>query len=242
MNSLKENWLNAINKITLDYFIDEIENQDLLIDDLLIKYNINQNQLLANAEFMKRGMIEIYDGIYRPSDSIFRFGSESKRPRAYPLWFFAAFPDVASWYISDPNKTTNLICKATNKTEDYFEKEYNYVDRKLSFIFIKQLISYYSESTNKLQFECSRKPITMMDPEMQSQDIFYTAQDLFMAGRGQEALEKLNHLIEIFPLAKGYLLRGLVKLELKQLGCVDIQKAIDLGFYQAEEAYDKFCD
>jgi hypothetical protein len=125
-----------------------------IINDCLIPMCVHPAKWVENTVWLEtHGMPEL-QGVKnpRPTPSVLEFKRPMDRPRGYPTWFLAAFPDVASWaskLMADADLGGDA--RAVEMKENLYARYltvypgdlYEAVDGKLSLPFLKNLAEFY---------------------------------------------------------------------------------------------------
>lgn len=128
-----------------------------VIENFLIPDNINAIKFNGNWQFLE----DSHSAETVTTKSVKRFQSIVKRPMGYPIWFFAGYPDVATWFTdlcdveldSDAEKAHELVFGTYN--ESTFEKDF--VDSESRCIkdkHLRTLINHYLTNV-KSKLECA---------------------------------------------------------------------------------------
>jgi len=218
MEQQKESWLSVFNDNTFKEIIGEVENPNDVIILFLLRDRINLEVFKANLLFLEAGMPELYQGDFIPSDSIMQFGSKRRRPSGYPQWFIAAYPDTVKWLGNKIQEDKANLFRITQKDENYFKDDSNFIDEKMTFGVLRNILTNYTNDKNK--FECSNSPKklktvtgsimgdSMLPAHMKAMllindgDIAKNSDDLLTA------IEIYSDAIDLFPTANAYYNRG----------------------------------
>ncbi|MDP2605495.1 MAG: hypothetical protein Q8S00_23380 [Deltaproteobacteria bacterium] len=139
------------------------EQREVIVG-LLIPAGINVIAFMNNTIWLESGgMPQLHgqDGV-TPTLSAREFTHTMDRPRGYPIWFLAAFPDVASW-VSNVVARANLYHeeKASILLEDMHSRlsqlspaELDAASERIGIRHARILVDWYRQTTNK-RLECS---------------------------------------------------------------------------------------
>lgn len=125
-----------------------------VINDCLIPMCIHPAKWVENSVWLETQGSPELQGVRdcKPSPSVLEFTRRMDRPRAYPVWFLAAFPDVASWASNlmadaDLQQDTNAVAIKENLYARYFtvypDDNHEAPDGHLSILFLKNLAEFY---------------------------------------------------------------------------------------------------
>ncbi len=233
MESQKEKWINIFRNSNYSDLMEETPNYIEVVNDFLVPDKINADLFRANIEVMDVGMLELYQGQYEPTPNIERFIYYTHRPMGYPLWFLAAYPDVAEWFTANIKDNMNLFYTATDTNEEYFKDESNFDNDKFKTNILRKLISYYIKTVNN-SLECSKNPTTletisgsilgdsMLPSDMKALMLVNDGENEMKLNNSTGALQKFSQAISIHPTARAYCLRGNVYFDDK-----DFNKALN---------------
>lgn len=207
MEQQKEVWLSVFNDNKFKEIIGEVDNPSDVIVLFLLKDRINIEVFKANLLFLETtGIPGLYRGDFTPSDSIMQFGTITSR-LGYPEWFIAAYPDALAW-----------LRNKVNEEENYFKDESYFIDGKMTFDLLRNILTNYTNDNNT--FECSKSPErlktvtgSILADSMFPADIIaiLLVKDGDKAKNNDDlntAIEKYSKAIDIFPTANAYFERG----------------------------------
>lgn len=149
MESQLQEWKSIFETSTNEELKQDTKNYDQIINDFLLPDKINLKLFQANLQFLDVGMKELYTGEHEPTESIYEFGFITHRPILYPLWFFAAYPDVILWLRDGTQTDHKIFFKASEVPEENFDDDSNFVNDKLNHEILHKLISYYKSHSGK---------------------------------------------------------------------------------------------
>lgn len=127
------------------------------IENFLIPDNINVNKFIGNVDFLEHSP----SAQMVPTKSVRRFQYIVERSMGYPIWFFAGYPDVASWYTNlcdvDSDSLAEKACETVFGTYNESTFETDFIDSKSRNIknkHLRTLINHYCANI-KSKLECT---------------------------------------------------------------------------------------
>ncbi len=162
---IRKNWTKFLETIegTTDYKeLSSIMNNFFIPDQISVSNFKGNYAVIADIYYTMSPWHR--SSIPLPTPSAKRFDTID-RPLGYPLWFFAAYPDIAKWFTDiadnkdDINSHLKLVSKIIGRTdlsnnESLFESIC--VDSKtdkLNLFFLRKLVDYYTSNINS-KLEC----------------------------------------------------------------------------------------
>ena len=248
MDLKNEEWKIIFDSIQDERFTVDTKDYQQIILDFLIPDSINPKLFQANVNFLDIGMRDLYNGKFEPTESIDEYGFITHRPSGYPLWFLAAYPDVASWYSEQYKKDEQILFKVTEKSEEYYRDEKNFINNRFSNQILKKLICYFkAHSGERLETSSEARPVetisgskladSILPIEIKFDMLINEAKSLKANSRFFDSINKFTQALELVPKAITFYNRGEVYYELKDYNNAfnDFDKAIkaDPNFKEA---------
>ncbi len=130
-----------------------------LIDDFILVDQIEHDAFKANINALSDESFHLRQDPLTDhlTKTISRFTSPLERPLAYPLWFFAAYPDVVAWITDLADNSNKMLLKIFGcENEEQFEAM-NPLDNEHHFKseFLRKIIDYYIQNVSS-QLEAVR--------------------------------------------------------------------------------------
>jgi len=139
------------------------EQREVIVD-LLIPAGINVIAFQNNTIWLESGgMPQLYgQSSVTPTASAREFTHRMDRPHRYPIWFLAAFPDVASWASNvvaranlDHEENASIVLEDIHsRLSQLSPAELDTVSERIGIKHARILVDCYRRTTNK-RLECS---------------------------------------------------------------------------------------
>lgn len=165
---MERNWQNIFNELESDPL--STEEIDYIIENFLVPHKIDPDKFCVNyAALLREGIImsELSTKSEEVTHSIIFYRHPDNRDPAFPLWFYAAYPDIIVWFqeyrrklLKSPSYVDDIITfkimtlfGLNNMDEVTDEKKILNAKGKFKLCLLKNLVSNYTRITEQEKFE-----------------------------------------------------------------------------------------